>query len=183
MRHPSGEIVPVRMDHAALEDLDETRRTVGGHRFRFVSTRFDVPVVLSEEDLPADEKGLAGTHVLREVFYPQQRTEPLNDATVYVVNEGRLYADSVRAIYEERVRRGDDREHIWVVKDGAFTPPRRRHGRPGGQPRAHGGAGPIPLHRDERAPARLVPLPRGPGGRCRPGTAPRSSTSATTSRT
>src|SRR5690606_17421714 len=123
MRHPSGEILPVRMDHAALEDLDETRRTVGGHLFRIVSTRFDVPVVLSEEDRPANEKGLAGTHVLRKVFYPQQRTEPLNDATLYVVNEGRLSADSARAIYEERLRRGDDREHIWIVKDGAFTPP------------------------------------------------------------
>jgi CDP-glycerol glycerophosphotransferase len=123
VRHPSGEVVPVRFDHAALEDLDESPRTAAGHLFRIVSTRFDVPVVLSEEDRPANEKGLAGTHVLRKVFYPQQRTEPLNDATVYVVNEGRLYADSVRAIYEERLRRGDDREHIWIVKDGAFTPP------------------------------------------------------------
>ncbi|GAA0950404.1 hypothetical protein GCM10009560_69750 [Nonomuraea longicatena] len=123
VRHPAGEIVPVRMDHAALAGLDEDPRTVGGHAYRMVSTRFDVPVVLSEEVRPADEKGVAGTHVLRRVFYPAQRTEPLTDATVYAVNDGRLYADSVRAIYEERLRRGDDREHIWVVKDGAFVPP------------------------------------------------------------
>ncbi|WP_327089597.1 CDP-glycerol glycerophosphotransferase family protein [Nonomuraea sp. NBC_01738] len=122
-RHPGGEIVPVRMDHAALGGLDESPRTVGGHAYRMVSTRFDVPVIMSEEVRPADEKGVAGTHVLRRVFYPAQRTEPLTDATVYVVNDGRLYADSVRAIYEERLRRGDDREHIWVVKDGAFVPP------------------------------------------------------------
>ncbi|MEU4576814.1 CDP-glycerol glycerophosphotransferase family protein [Nonomuraea sp. NPDC023979] len=123
VRHPSGEIVPVRMDHAALETLDEDPRVLGGHSFRMVSTRFDVPVVVSEEERPAAEKGVAGTHVLRRVFYPAQRTEPLDEATVYVVNDGRLYADSVRAIYEERVRRGDDRPHIWIVKDGAFTPP------------------------------------------------------------
>jgi len=123
VRHPSGEIVPVRMDHAALETLDEDPRSLGGHAFRMISTRFDVPVVLSEEERPAAEKGVAGTHVLRRVFYPAQRTEPLDDATVYVVNDGRLYADSVRAVYEERLRRGDDREHIWIVKDGAFTPP------------------------------------------------------------
>ncbi|MFI6391104.1 CDP-glycerol glycerophosphotransferase family protein [Nonomuraea sp. NPDC050547] len=123
MRHPSGEIVPVRMDHAALGALDEDARTLGGHAFRMVSTRFDVPVVIAEEARPADEKGVAGTHVLRRVFYPAQRTEPLNDATVYVANDGRLYSDSVRAIYEERLRRGDEREHIWVVKDGAFVPP------------------------------------------------------------
>ncbi|MFD9940736.1 CDP-glycerol glycerophosphotransferase family protein, partial [Nonomuraea sp. NPDC059022] len=123
MRHPSGEIVPVRMDHAALGALDEDPRTIGGHAFRMVSTRFDVPVVIAEEARPADEKGVAGTHVLRRVFYPAQRTEPLNDATVYVANDGRLYSDSVRAVYEERLRRGDEREHIWVVKDGAFVPP------------------------------------------------------------
>ncbi|MEU0572716.1 CDP-glycerol glycerophosphotransferase family protein [Nonomuraea sp. NPDC005983] len=123
VRHPSGEIVPVRMDHAALPGLDEEPRPFDGRSYRMLSTRFDVPVLVAEEDRPADEKGVAGTHVLRRVFYPAQRTEPLNDATVYVVNDGRLYADSVRSIYEERLRRGDDREHIWIVKDGAFTPP------------------------------------------------------------
>jgi CDP-glycerol glycerophosphotransferase len=123
VRHPSGEIVPLRVDHAALPGLDEEPRASEGRSFRMLSTRFDVPVVAVEEERPADEKGVAGTHVLRRVFYPAQRTEPLTDATVYVVNDGRLYADSVRAIYEERVRRGDDREHIWIVKDGAFTPP------------------------------------------------------------
>lgn len=123
LKHPSGEIVPVRMDHAALASLDEGQRVIGSHSFRVLSTRFDVPVLMVEEVRPDDEKGVGGTHVLRRVFYPQQRTEPLNDSTVYVVNDGRHYADSVRALYEERQRRGDDREHIWVVKDGSFTPP------------------------------------------------------------
>ncbi|NBE97024.1 CDP-glycerol glycerophosphotransferase family protein [Nonomuraea sp. KC401] len=122
LRHPSGEIVPLRVDHAALPGFDEDPRTFDGRTYRMISTRFDVPVVTVEEDRPADERGVAGTHVLRRVFYPAQRTEPLTDATVYVVNDGRLYADSVRAIYEERLRRGDDREHIWIVKDGAFVP-------------------------------------------------------------
>ncbi|MEO3805735.1 CDP-glycerol glycerophosphotransferase family protein [Nonomuraea sp. B1E8] len=122
LRHPSGEIVPLRVDHAALPGFDEDPRTFDGRTYRMISTRFDVPVVTVEEDRPADERGVAGTHVLRRVFYPAQRTEPLTDATAYVVNDGRLYADSVRAIYEERLRRGDDREHIWIVKDGAFVP-------------------------------------------------------------
>lgn len=120
VRHPAGEIVPVRMDHAALRTLDEEARTVAGRSYRLVSTRFDVPVLLVEEGRPADEKGVAGTHQLRRVFYPAQRAQPRTDATVYVVNDGRLYADSVRALFEERLRRGDDREHLWVVKDGAF---------------------------------------------------------------
>ncbi|MFC7592828.1 CDP-glycerol glycerophosphotransferase family protein [Nonomuraea antimicrobica] len=123
LRHPSGEIVPLRMHHSALAGLDEEPRTLGGHIYRMISTRFDVPVITVEEARPNDERGVAGTHVLRRVFYPAQRTEALREATVYVVNDGRLYADSVRAIYEERLRRGDDSEHIWVVKDGAFVPP------------------------------------------------------------
>ncbi|MEV0587353.1 CDP-glycerol glycerophosphotransferase family protein [Nonomuraea sp. NPDC050310] len=121
VRHPSGEIVPARVDHAALPTLDEAPRAVDNRSYRLVSTRFDVPVLMVEEVRPADEKGVAGTHQLRRVFYPAQRGEPLTDATVYVVNDGRLYADSVRAIFEERLRRGDDREHVWIVKDGAFS--------------------------------------------------------------
>ncbi|MEU6999396.1 CDP-glycerol glycerophosphotransferase family protein [Nonomuraea sp. NPDC046570] len=123
VRHTTGEIVPVRVDHAALPGLDEDVRTAAGRDYRLVSTRYDVPVLMVEEVRPADEKGVAGTHVLRRVFYPAQRSEPLTDATVYVVNDGRQFSDSVRAVYQERVRRGDEREHIWIVKDGAFTPP------------------------------------------------------------
>ncbi|WP_431895932.1 CDP-glycerol glycerophosphotransferase family protein [Nonomuraea sp. bgisy101] len=123
VRHPTGEIVPVRVSHAALPTLDESQHSFSGRGYRLVSTRFDVPVLMAEESRPADEKGVAGTHVLRRVFYPAQRAEPIQESTVYVVNDGRHYADSVRAIYEERLRRGDDREHIWIVKDGAFVPP------------------------------------------------------------
>ena len=114
------------MDHAALDGLDEEPRILGGQR-----VPDDLhPLRRAGGDVgggPArrrEGRRRAPTS-LRRVFYPAQRTEPLRDATVYVVNDGRLYADSVRAIYEERVRRGDDREHIWVVKDGAFVPPAR----------------------------------------------------------
>ncbi|GII93049.1 CDP-glycerol glycerophosphotransferase family protein [Sinosporangium siamense] len=123
VRHPAGEVVPVRVAHDLLPSLDEEPRVVNGREYRLVSTRFDIPVLAVAEDKPADEKGAGGLFALRRSVYPAERSAPLREATVYVVNDGRHYADSVRAVYEERLRRGDDREHIWVVKDGAFVPP------------------------------------------------------------
>ncbi|GIH91380.1 CDP-glycerol glycerophosphotransferase family protein [Planobispora siamensis] len=122
-REESGEIVPIRMDHAALDDLDESPKVVDGREYRLISTRFDVPVLAVAEDRPDDEKGPGGLYALQRSFYPAERSRDLNDATVYVAYDGRQYEGNVRAVYEERVRRGDDREHIWIVKDGAFTPP------------------------------------------------------------
>ncbi|WP_233508098.1 CDP-glycerol glycerophosphotransferase family protein [Spongiactinospora gelatinilytica] len=121
--HPSREPVPFRVDHGALDTLDESQHVHDGRRYQLVSTRFDVPVVVAAEEKPDDEKGMAGVYALERHFYPAQRREPLTDATVYVAYEGRQYEGNVRAVYEERLRRGDDGEHIWVVKDGAFVPP------------------------------------------------------------
>jgi CDP-glycerol glycerophosphotransferase len=63
---------------------------------------------------------------LSRQFYQSERSKPLREATVYVSFDGRSYSDNPRAVYEERLRRGDDREHIWVVRDGAFVPPGSR---------------------------------------------------------
>ncbi|GAA2897427.1 hypothetical protein GCM10010517_62490 [Streptosporangium fragile] len=123
VRDPAKKILPVRVDHAALDTLDEETKIRDGREYRLISTRFDVPVLSVAEHLPDDEKGAGGLYALRRGFYPAERTRELTDTTVYVAYDGRQYEGNVRAVYEERVRRGDDREHIWVVKDGAFTPP------------------------------------------------------------
>ncbi|GAA3105546.1 hypothetical protein GCM10017600_79420 [Streptosporangium carneum] len=122
-RASSGEVVPFRVDHAALATLDEEPRIREGRAYRLLSTRFDVPVLTVAEDRPDDEKGAGGLYALQRSFYPAERARELDEATVYVAYDGRQYEGNVRAIYEELVRRGDDREHVWVVKDGAFTPP------------------------------------------------------------
>lgn len=122
-RVPSGETVPLRVDHAALGALNENPRLRDGRRYRLLSTRFDVPVLTVAEDRPDDERGAGGLYALQRSFYPAERTREIGEATVYVAYDGRRYEGNVRAIYEERLRRDDDREHIWVVKDGAFVPP------------------------------------------------------------
>ncbi|MEZ0076731.1 CDP-glycerol glycerophosphotransferase family protein [Planotetraspora sp. GP83] len=119
-------MVPVRFDHAALDGLDESPRTISGRVYRFVATRFDVPVLVAAEDRPGDERSAAGVWALSRTFYPAERARPLREATVYASFDGRSYSDNPRAIYEERLRRGDEGEHIWVVRDGAFVPPGSR---------------------------------------------------------
>ncbi|ETK31176.1 CDP-glycerol glycerophosphotransferase family protein [Microbispora sp. ATCC PTA-5024] len=119
-------MVPARFDHPGLDVLDEEPRTIGGRVYRFVATRFDVPVLVAAEDRPGDERSAAGLWALSRTFYPAERARPLRDATVYVSFDGRSYSDNPRAVYEERLRRGDEGEHIWVVRDGAFVPPGSR---------------------------------------------------------
>ncbi len=118
---------PVRFDHGVLDTLDESPVRVpgpgGGRTYRLVATRFDVPVLVGAEDVPDAEKGAAGAWVLTRVRYPAERAATRRDATVYICFDGRFYGGNPRAVYEERLRRGDDREHIWVVRDGAFVPP------------------------------------------------------------
>ncbi|MEU9888343.1 CDP-glycerol glycerophosphotransferase family protein [Sphaerisporangium sp. NPDC051011] len=118
-----GTTAPLRVDHRLLDTLDEGVHIVGDREYRLVATRFDVPVIVAAEHVPGDEKGAVGLWSTRRVHYPAERRRELRDATVYVSFDGRSYSDSARAVYEERLRRGDDREHIWVVKDGAFVPP------------------------------------------------------------
>ncbi|GIH27338.1 hypothetical protein Aph01nite_56480 [Acrocarpospora phusangensis] len=119
-------MVPVRVHHAALAGLDEDSRTIDGRVYRFVATRFDVPVLVAAEERPGDERSAAGLWSLSRNLYPAHRAKPVREATVYASFDGRAYSDNPRAIYEERLRRGDDSEHIWVVRDGAFIPPGSR---------------------------------------------------------
>ncbi|WP_214412706.1 CDP-glycerol glycerophosphotransferase family protein [Sphaerisporangium fuscum] len=118
-----GTTAPLRVDHRLLDTLDEGVHIVGDREYRLVATRFDVPVLVAGEHLPDDEKGANGLWAMRRVHYPAERRRELREATVYVAFDGRSYSDNPRAVYEERLRRGDDREHIWVVKDGGFVPP------------------------------------------------------------
>ncbi|MBO3750896.1 CDP-glycerol glycerophosphotransferase family protein [Streptosporangiaceae bacterium NEAU-GS5] len=123
---PGRQGVPARYAHESLAGLDEEPRAIAGRVYRFVATRFDVPVLIAAEDRPGDERSAAGVWALSRQFYQSERSKPIREATVYASFDGRSYSDNPRAVYEERLRRGDDREHIWVVRDGAFVPPGSR---------------------------------------------------------
>jgi CDP-glycerol glycerophosphotransferase len=92
--------------------------------------RFHVGVVgresvalVAERDLEADERGGVNQRRLRTSFYRAERERDLRGAVVYECFGGREYSDNPRAIHEELVRRGAPLEHLWVVRDAAFTVP------------------------------------------------------------
>src|SRR5690606_8274890 len=105
-------MVPARFDHAGLATLDEGPRTIGGRVYRFVATRYDVPLLVAAEERPGDERSAAGVWALSRTFYPAERKRPLRNATVLISYDGRSYSDSPRAVYQELVRRGHDRELV-----------------------------------------------------------------------
>ncbi|WP_283135618.1 CDP-glycerol glycerophosphotransferase family protein [Rhizohabitans arisaemae] len=114
---------PVRYDHRAIDDLTEAPVVVDGRRHTLRVKGADTAVLTVAEEKPDEERDKAGRRALLEEFYPEWRERPLRDAVAYVCWNGQQYSDSVRAVYEELVRRDIPLEHLWIVKDGAFTPP------------------------------------------------------------
>ena len=61
--------------------------------------------------------------MLRSLYYPVQQRRPLRDAVLFISWKGKQCSDNPRGIAEELRRRGDTREHIWVVNDWAIPVP------------------------------------------------------------
>ncbi|RJL33501.1 bifunctional glycosyltransferase/CDP-glycerol:glycerophosphate glycerophosphotransferase [Bailinhaonella thermotolerans] len=123
VRDLSGALARVRVDHGELEALPSERVTVDGRRFRVLAVGYDEAVLHAEEDVPDADRGVPGQALLRRSYYPKEREKPLKDAVLYVCWNGKQYSDSVRAVYEELLRRELPLQHVWLVADGAFVPP------------------------------------------------------------
>ncbi len=61
--------------------------------------------------------------MLRGVYYPLQQKLPFRDAVVFISWKGKQCGDNPRGIADELRRRGDRREHIWVVNDYSVPAP------------------------------------------------------------
>src|SRR5207247_475881 len=81
------------------------------------------PGLTAERRLRLSEQGNCNRRVLRRAFYPLQSRRPLRDAILFVSWNGKQCTDNPRGIADELRRRGDDREHIWVVTDYAAAVP------------------------------------------------------------
>ena len=134
--------------------------------------------------LPDDERGRGHQARLRERHYPAMRQKPLRDAVLYNSFTGRQYSDSPRAVHEELRRPGPA---AGAPVGRRWTGRRRCRTRADAVPlwssEWYEALATCPLHRHQPAPAGLVRAPRRARSSCRPGTAPRSSGSASTSRT
>jgi CDP-glycerol glycerophosphotransferase len=119
---PGAEWITPGYDHDRLATADDRRRQFGAKRYRFTTAGRDTPV-LTVEPLSVAEQGRVQRRVLREVYYPVQQRRGLRDAVVFLSFKGRQVSDNPLGIAAELRRRGDTREHIWVVNDWAVQVP------------------------------------------------------------
>jgi len=116
-------LIYTKFDHAHLPSLAEKPVVFDNKRLRFLCSQFDTPVIEVSADSRPDERGAYAQRVLQERFYPLHRSLRLRDQLVFVSWKGKQCSDNPRAIADELRRRGDDREHIWVVRDTSIEAP------------------------------------------------------------
>ncbi|WP_338703738.1 CDP-glycerol glycerophosphotransferase family protein [Streptomyces sp. Q6] len=122
MERADGTRSSVQLAPAAQRDLP-LDVTAGGKRIELQARQYDQLALLAHSELRPAERSRHRQTRLREHAYPLARHEPLRDAVVYDVFGGRMYGDSPRAVHEELVRRGEELEHLWVVRDGQCEVP------------------------------------------------------------
>jgi CDP-glycerol glycerophosphotransferase len=118
----SAEVAP-SYEHAKLADFRDQTLQFGPKNYRFTTTGFDLPMLEVSTALRLAEHGRIQRRVLREMYYPLQQRRQLRDAVVFVSFKGKQASDNPLGIAAELRRRGDDREHVWVVNDWAVPVP------------------------------------------------------------
>ena len=119
----AGPVTGVKYDHARLAEISHKKVPAGPKLYAFTTAGYDSPVITAEPRLRLSEQGNFNRRVLRRALYPIQSRRPLRDAVLFVSWNGKLCTDNPRGIAEELRRRGDDRDHIWVVTDYGTTIP------------------------------------------------------------
>ena len=122
-RSGDGPVMPVGYDHARLAGISHKKVAAGPKLYAFTTGGYDSPVITAEPRLRLSEQGNFNRRVLRRALYPIQSRRPLRDAVLFVSWNGKQCADNPLGIAQELRRRGDDREHTWVVTDYAAAVP------------------------------------------------------------
>jgi len=115
-------LVPV-YDHARLAEVTDRKLQFGRKTFVFTTTEYDLPMLVVAPVLGIGEQGRIQRKVLRDMYYPLQLRRQLRDAVVFISFKGKSCNDNPLGISQELRRRGDDREHIWVVSDWSVQVP------------------------------------------------------------
>jgi CDP-glycerol glycerophosphotransferase len=122
-RSGDGPVMPAGYDHGRLAEISHKKVAAGPKLYAFTTAGYDSPVITAEPRLRLSEQGNFNRRVLRRALYPIQSRRPLRDAVLFVSWNGKQCTDNPRGIADELRRRGDDREHIWVVADYAAAVP------------------------------------------------------------
>lgn len=120
---PGAEQVLPIYDHARLAEVTDQKVGFGPKTYVFTTTEYDFPMLTVAPALGLAEQGRIQRKVLRDMYYPLQQRRPLRDSVVFVSFKGKSCNDNPLGISQELRRRGDDREHIWVVNDWSVPVP------------------------------------------------------------
>jgi CDP-glycerol glycerophosphotransferase len=119
----SGSPVRLEYDHARLAEITHKKVSAGPKLYTFSTAGYDSPIISAEPKLRLSEQGNFNQRVLRRALYPVQYRLPLREAILFISWNGQQCSDNPLGIAEELRRRGDDREHIWVVNDWSVPAP------------------------------------------------------------
>jgi CDP-glycerol glycerophosphotransferase len=119
----SGDMVRPGYDHGRLAEISGDKVSIGPKSYRFTTSGYDAPLIVVKPTLKLSEQGRFQRKVLRSAYYPLQQKLPLRDSVVFVSWKGKQCGDNPLGIADELRRRGDDREHIWVVNDWSVPAP------------------------------------------------------------
>ena len=119
----SAALAELKYDHDGLASVSGERVAAGKKWYRFIVTGHDDPRVVAEPRLRRTEQGNYAQRALRRGYYPLALRAPLRDSVLFVSWKGKQCGDNPLGIAAELRRRGDDREHLWVVNDWSVPVP------------------------------------------------------------
>ena len=120
---PGAEPVLPVYDHVRLAEVTDRKLQFGHKTYVFTTTEYDLPMLVVAPVLGLAEHGRLQRKVLRDMYYPLQQRRQLRDSVVFISFKGKSCNDNPLGISQELRRRGDDREHIWVVSDWSVPVP------------------------------------------------------------
>ena len=115
--------VTPRYDEDRLAAGDGRRHQFGPKLYQFTAAGRDVPVLTVGPAMSLAARGRVQRRLLRELYYPRQQRRGLRDEVAFVSFKGKQASDNPLGIAAELRRRGDTREHVWVVTDWSVPVP------------------------------------------------------------
>ncbi len=116
-----GSLVP-----SSLTATDARPRKLGRKTYRCLEGSDGAKTRLVIEVGPAlarYERGRIRRRLLRDLYYRAQRLLPASQSVLFMSFDGKSCTDNPRGVADELRRRGDRREHLWVVNDWAVPVP------------------------------------------------------------
>jgi CDP-glycerol glycerophosphotransferase len=118
-----GALAELKYDHDGLGSVSGARVEAGKKWYRFIVTGHDDPQITAEPRLRRTEQGNYAQRALRRGYYPLALRAPVRDSVLFVSWKGKQCGDNPLGIAAELRRRGDNREHLWVVNDWSVPVP------------------------------------------------------------